>query len=387
MREIRSPLDGILSPFAARAGVPAFSPSSLFASGEDGAWYDPSDTTSLYQSLTGGDYADTDGDVVGIMLDKSQMGGSTAAAFIAAQPEKITNGSFDADSDWTKGTGWTITGGVAAFDGLTGFSSLTQINIAPVGEYIEVAFHVTSKGSNVSSVRIVLGGVYAGEVSISSGVGSYSGVFKNTGGSADFALQSNSGTSGANDAFTLDNVSVKQIPGNHAVAPSDAARPLYKTAGGLHWLEFDGVDDYLVATVNGLSSTTVNALAFNPGADTAYIATSLSSSIYWHYTQIGNPGGFDSGVGSPSYRLNGADIVYTNRGDTHSNWANNDNISIVQNLNLPSTASFYLFNYATFSGLYTQGKMYGALLLDRALTTDELADLESYLAAKSGVTL
>ncbi len=31
--------------------------------------------------------------------------------------------------------------------------------------------------------------------------------------------------------------------GNDLVAPSDAARPLYKTAGGLRWLEFDGTDD------------------------------------------------------------------------------------------------------------------------------------------------
>lgn len=33
--------------------------------------------------------------------------------------------------------------------------------------------------------------------------------------------------------------------GNHAVQTVSAARPVYKTDGGLHWLEFDGVNDYL----------------------------------------------------------------------------------------------------------------------------------------------
>mgnify|MGYP005989667571 CR=1 FL=1 len=33
--------------------------------------------------------------------------------------ELVTNGTFDADSDWTKGTGWTISGGVAEYQGST----------------------------------------------------------------------------------------------------------------------------------------------------------------------------------------------------------------------------------------------------------------------------
>jgi len=30
--------------------------------------------------------------------------------------ELVTNGNFATDSDWTKGTGWTISGGSANFD-------------------------------------------------------------------------------------------------------------------------------------------------------------------------------------------------------------------------------------------------------------------------------
>lgn len=38
--------------------------------------------------------------------------------------------------------------------------------------------------------------------------------------------------------------------GNHASQTLSAARPIYRTDGILHWLEFDGVDDCMLITVN-----------------------------------------------------------------------------------------------------------------------------------------
>ncbi len=40
--------------------------------------------------------------------------------------EEVTNGTFDTDSDWTKGAGWTISGGVVDYDGTGGTSFLQQ---------------------------------------------------------------------------------------------------------------------------------------------------------------------------------------------------------------------------------------------------------------------
>ena len=36
----------------------------------------------------------------------------------------VTNGDFATDTDWTKGTGWTISGGTANCDGTNGNSYL-----------------------------------------------------------------------------------------------------------------------------------------------------------------------------------------------------------------------------------------------------------------------
>ncbi|MBK1794654.1 hypothetical protein JHL21_09070 [Devosia sp. WQ 349] len=37
--------------------------------------------------------------------------------------------------------------------------------------------------------------------------------------------------------------------GHHLLQTSSASRPVYKTNAGLHWLEGDGIDDFLVSTI------------------------------------------------------------------------------------------------------------------------------------------
>ena len=56
----------------------------------------------------------------------------------------ITNGGFDADSDWTKGTGWTISGGTANSDGTSGSNNLSQSGILVVGEQYEINITISN---------------------------------------------------------------------------------------------------------------------------------------------------------------------------------------------------------------------------------------------------
>ena len=78
-------MGALLKPLIASAGigVPVLMPAILFAYGEQGVWYDPSDITTLYQDAAGTTPVTATGQPVGRVLDKSGRGNhatqSTAA--------------------------------------------------------------------------------------------------------------------------------------------------------------------------------------------------------------------------------------------------------------------------------------------------------------------
>src|SRR5688572_10938547 len=64
-----------------------------------------------------------------------------------------------------------------------------------------------------------------------------------------FEEEDGTGAVTANDAVGY----LADLSGNarHAIQATAASRPLYKTAGGLHWLEGDGIDDVLATAAFG----------------------------------------------------------------------------------------------------------------------------------------
>jgi len=64
---------------------------SLFAGGTEGAWYDPSDLTTLFQVSDGTTPVTTAGQPVGLMLDKSGNGNHATQATAAARPTYQTS--------------------------------------------------------------------------------------------------------------------------------------------------------------------------------------------------------------------------------------------------------------------------------------------------------
>ena len=111
----------------------------------------------------------------------------------------ITNGDFATDSDWVKGTGWTISGGTANCDG-TNFATISQSKILVVGKTYKYSFTISNLTQG--GVRLFLGNTVG---STNSANGTFTGYITYSSGSSIF-LQ-------ARDSFigSITNISVKEV--------------------------------------------------------------------------------------------------------------------------------------------------------------------------------
>ena len=207
----------------------------LFANGEAGVWYDPSDLTTLFQDTAGTTPVTAPGQTVALMLDKSKG--------LVLGPERVTNGTFDSDlTGWADvGTGTnSVVAGQANLVTNSINEGIVQNGILTVGKFYEVNYDLVSITGG--SVRVGLGSTTNGTAR--SVAGTYSEVKYVSG---DASLRVYQVTSFSTQTIVIDNISVRELPGFHAAQPTAAARPTYQVdAGGRGYLAFDGVDDFMV---------------------------------------------------------------------------------------------------------------------------------------------
>lgn len=85
-----------------------FSLAAFMAAQSDGFWYDFSQTDRLFQENVGPTPADEPNEVIGLALSSRLWGGKSLAAYLAEQPELVTNGEFVSDL-----SGWDVTASTA----------------------------------------------------------------------------------------------------------------------------------------------------------------------------------------------------------------------------------------------------------------------------------
>jgi hypothetical protein len=199
-----------------------FSPASFFANGEQGWWYDPSNFATLFQDSAGTTPVTAVEQPVGLQLDLSQG--------LALGPELITNGDFsNGTTGWTTGgtTTFTVSGGVATVQN-NGADAL--IGQAKTGLVVGQSYLITATISNVigganPDLRI---GTSIGNFNFAltnTGTGNFRYVFVATTTSAAFSFSTGSAAA-SGPAFSIDNISVKALPGNHRFQTTSANRPV-----------------------------------------------------------------------------------------------------------------------------------------------------------------
>lgn len=191
---------------------------------DNGALFDPSDMTTLYQDAAGTTPVTALEQPVGLMLDKSQG--------LMLGPELVNNGTFDSGTEgWWSGTGYAAT--ITATDGVCSFTSVNSgARIRPQGittsigamytvtiTILSLATTVTVRPSTDSTQG--LSGTSLGDLNINS-AGTYTFMFKART-TTTYLWVINNGAIGT--VVSLDNISVRELYGYHATQSITASRP------------------------------------------------------------------------------------------------------------------------------------------------------------------
>lgn len=345
------------------------------------ALYDPSDLTSIYQSRTGGSTGAVDS-VVGIMLDKSEMGGKTAANFIAGQSELVTNGAVGLVGSATAATYNTTTGVGAATRVDASNQSFVQWSALGTNWYL---VDIENTGANALSVR---SGAHSGTIITSLSAGIRATVLLQPGANLITIT-----AGGGSIAFTVH--SFKAIPGYHALAPSDAARPILRAG---YYLDTDGTDDWMnVFPTLNLGEQWWHVGGWKQDLASAHYPFALSN-------QAGGKGALLLASSKYNWR-NSADAVAalntTNPTSSAHVLTIEDDTNIAARYNgVVESAAFAPFDdsaatqelalFSAFNNTYSNGidgRFYGGAFGTGTLTSTDRALLERYVAGLTGVTL
>ena len=159
---------------------------------------------------------------------------------VVVQEALVTNGTFDADSDWTKGTGWTIANGVATHASGTS-SNVSQAFAPTVGSTYRVEYEVTAYTAGSCTAGFLGGTTVSGEAAEATGV--HVDYLTAVTGNNTFRI-----TSGSAGDLSIDNVIVTELPSYTQTGGNQSnglnfmdGRLLVNTGGGLKYPTSDGL--------------------------------------------------------------------------------------------------------------------------------------------------
>ena len=259
----------------------AWSPTTaLFGNGEVGVFYDPSDFSTLYQDAAGTTPVTAVEQPVGLMLDKSRG--------LVLGAELVTNGDFS--------------------NGTTGFEAVLS-TIAVVSGELQVTGSSGTGRASQNLIPTTAGKTYKVLFTARNGTGTVPSFYVyNTSDNSQLFTQAFSNTSNANftGVFTatgssvyiwcrsgvgityFDNISVRELPGNHASQSTSTKRPVLSQRynlltksnlpGGISDWSTTGGASLTSATLSGWVNGITTGASFANGGGFAYLYTGAAYS-------------------------------------------------------------------------------------------------------------
>lgn len=362
----------------------------LFGPADDGFIYDPSNLNTMFQDAAGTTPVASDGDPVGLRLDVKHG--------LGKGPEVLTNGDFDTDSDWVKETGWTISGGIAtqsgAGSGIT--AQLYQADVFDELDSYEVTYTITTSNDGNLFIRVGT----TNRFTVDSSVGTHT-VIAQASGIGNFYFEPEG------FAGDITSVSAKKLFGRHAYQKTSASRLTYRTDGNLHWVEYDGIDDYMtLGDVMQFGTDDITAAFGIHSTDTGTYRGELLS-------KRGSGGVSDTGWGFRDdngqlkleyvgtlrqYVVSIGDAGTLQSRSVHIAEVDRDVAGRSYLNNVLASATFNTSGTGDVSGTrelgigrqpdssdYFEGDEYGMVCVNRLLTTAERTNLNRYLSTKAGL--
>lgn len=362
----RGPLAG-KSPWGFNDG---FSPARLFVAGQVGAWYDPSDLTTLFQDAAGTTPVIAVEQPVGLMLDKSGRGNHASQSTSAARPTLR-----------------------ARYNQLLNTTTLATQSVTVVAAAHTLRFI----GAGSITLSGTASGTYsAGSHSITPTAGTLTLTVSGTVTDADLRV--------ANESASLP---VYQRVG----AATD-----YDTSGFPPYLAFDGSDDAMATSAINFSATDKMSMF----AGVRKIGSAASMLVEFSADWNSNQGTFVAGVNTDGTITTTTD-VFASRGTAAANtnqfavsggfaapvslvYTNTANISGgLTTIRINGAASGTngtggqgtgnFGNHPLYIGArnnaasFLNGRLYSLIVLGRAATAAEIVSTERWVGAKAGVVL
>lgn len=197
-------------------------------------------------------------------------------------------------------------------------------------------------------------------------------------------------------------------------ANADAARPILRSASGIYGIEYDGTDDNLISNVaslyalRGVAGWTMCIAALKGPAtnDRRYMNVATTSTEASRAVLYKTGGSFTSALGrrnnadSSASQSFGGDYVSTSHiltvvGDftNRTLTVRRNGVQLGQNTSwlttgtTPNDGGQFGLGCTPNGTLPLDGTIYQAILLERAATSDEIAAMEAFASAKSGIAI
>lgn len=251
---------------------------ALFAAGEQGVWYDPSDLTTLYQDAAGTTPVTAVEQPVGLMLDKSGRNNhatqttSTSRPVLSARVNLLEQTEAFDNAYWAKtGVGTLVANADTGADGTqtadVATANAALFRVSRNGITLSAGQHTFSiylrRQSGLAQYEISVDGLTFTNITVTSTLTRFSLTATVAAGTAYPQIRAQNATT--SDTLTLWGADLR-------VANDGIGLPAYQrvntatdydTAGFPHYLRFDGVDDFLVT--NSINFTAADKMTVFAG--------------------------------------------------------------------------------------------------------------------------